>query len=373
MNHNVFYYFLQKRLRRITIRVENEDRSRFNKVIPIDGQKYKIGNSGGNENYVFIPFGVSSSGDQFELDSSLLLIPVNNSEFQNQYNQVLRSYDVPQNIISRIGEFAIVPKQKLKLKDISGRRGYPSLINISRQCENQELIKNKVFIIGKTSKLTVKQNNQLFGDFLDSPRLFEITNNKKVVGLGSGMDALFKQSFERKITEKEFYQTLNSVQLKKEFDEFYSKSCIIIRISENNLDQSYLLVEKSKRTPSPESLNRAQLFNRRRQSLPVYLSRNALSINKSKRSICFFSIGRVQTSDIVLNDKSVSSYHGMIGYHHKTKKWIIFDGQYENARQRNWKNSSNGIWLAMEQNKNYYLDKEQIIKINDFLISMYWN
>ncbi|CAD8203306.1 unnamed protein product [Paramecium octaurelia] len=351
---------------------QNSTSFQFEKVIPIlgDDHKYRIrGSEGNGNNYVCIPFGDIPRRDLFELDSSWLLIPKSISEFQNLYHQVLRSCDIQQHIISKIGEFLIIDKQKLKLKDISGRQGYPTLINISRKCENQELIKSNVFVIGRTSKLKVQQNNQLFGEFLDSPQLFDITKKAIVLGLDSGMDELFKQSFKGKIAQRPFYQTLNSIKLKKEFDEYYSKSCIYIKIDQ---DQSYLLVENSKRNPSFEK-NSAQLYSRRGQSLPVQLSRNALSINKSRGSLCFFTIGRNLLSDIVLKSQQVSDYHGTIVYLQKIKKWIIVDGQCNNFRSTQWNTSENGTWLEMAQNKDYYLDNEQIIKVNDIEITMHWD
>ncbi|CAD8090939.1 unnamed protein product [Paramecium primaurelia] len=357
----------------IIIRAYNQAEKQIQKSLPIskDVQTYKIGcsQSIGDQivlhNYFDLPFVDSLSKFHFELDISLLLLPQSKQEFLDEYNEVFQSLNIDKQIIDKIGQFTIISKQRLQIKDISGRIGYPSLINITQQCENQVLIKKNVYIIGLSSSIQVEQNNQVFGDFLVSQEFYEKTKKAIVLGVSSGLDKLFKQSFEGNISKNDFYQTLNSEELKQEFDEFYSKDCLYIKVRDDNIKfQSYLLVENSKNKiniQSTQDLRDIQQYEKCRNSFSVDKLKKEVGNSRDK-----FTIGRNQSSDIIFKSTAVSNYHGMIQYNKNRRKWMIIDGYQTDSE---WKSSRYGTWLEMKPQQKYYLDKGQIIKVQNLQIT----
>ncbi|CAD8192782.1 unnamed protein product [Paramecium pentaurelia] len=358
----------------ITIRAQNQAKKQIQKSLPIseDVQTYTIGcsKSIGDQivlhKYVDLPFVDSLSKFHFELDFSLLLLPKSKQEFLDEYKEVFQNLNIDQHIIDKIGQFTINSEQRLQIKDISGRIGYPSLINITKECENQVLKKKNVYIIGLSSQIQVEQNNQLFRDFLVSKELFEITKKAIVLGLCSGLDKLFKQSFEGNISKNDFYKTLYSKELEQEFYEFSFKDCLYIKVRDDNIKvQSYLLVENSKNKiniQSTKDLRDIQSYEKCRNSFSVDKLKKSLEIGNSRDK---FTIGRNKSSDIQFKSTAVSNYHGMIQYIQKRRKWIIIDG-YQSDRE--WKYSSYGIWLVMKPQQKYYLNYGQMIKVQNLQI-----
>ncbi|CAD8104860.1 unnamed protein product [Paramecium sonneborni] len=304
-----------------------------------DKHKYTIGCSQNND---LVLDWLTILPTHFEIDCSSLQIPQNQKEFQNEYFKVLNSFYLEKNIIDKIGEFTITDEKNIKITDISGQKGLLSLINIDNQCKNQVLIKNNTFLVGLSSKLKVRQDNQIFGDFLDKEDLYEFTQRTQIIGLPQETKILFDQSFKKETTISYFQQKLKSKELENELNQLRLKNCIYLEINEKQSIQKYLLVENERN---------------------------------------YFSLGRCEQSDIIFKSKQVSSRHGFIKY--MDKNWIIFDGQPKSALdgKEQWLEgninqelvmSKFGIWLEMNPRESFVLGNGQTVKYEDNELTIFW-
>ncbi|CAD8179045.1 unnamed protein product [Paramecium pentaurelia] len=264
-------------------------------------------------------------------------------QFIHQFESSKRSQMISSKTMELIAQSIYQNKQKIKIQDISQMRGYPTCIQITKNCENQILEDGNIFRVGYQPQLTVRKIYNKFENFFQrystrsdvDDMIFEalqaLQSRVQFSGVDDSVSELFMHVQERSINKSEYMQRLEdeNLMIQTKLYAALDKNCILLQTQKDeNPIEHFLLVADQKNT---------------------------------------FHFGRMEFSDIAFQSTQVSRNHGTIQFMPSNNKWIIMDGQ-KNFDQ--WKTSTFGVWLQMNPKTFYFLDPEQIVKVGSTNIKL---